>query len=120
MQTKEQAMQDDPGLLGQIFTERAAVVAFFGAMGGLTRALALKTGWKEGVRVMLVGTLFASGVGMLAPFLLKPWIGEVTPEILALGGTTGAFAYIMGITSATLIEMLIGDKDKTREDGDAA
>lgn len=69
----------DPNLLYEVFNQRAALLTFFGALGGSVRAAVLKTTWREAMRVVFVGGAVSFGVGVLAPVIMKPWIGEI-PE----------------------------------------
>lgn len=92
-------------LLNEIFNERAALMAFFGALGGMVRSAALKTTWREGLRVVFVGSATAFGLGVLAPYVLRPWIGDViTEEMAGALGTLCAAAFVVGLVAVTLIE----------------
>ena len=73
-------MNHDPNLWSKVFSDRNALLAFLGAMGGLTRSLALKTSWIEGLRVTIIGAIFAAGVGAIAPVLLRPWLGDLPDD----------------------------------------
>ena len=44
-----------------IFNERGALLATFGALGGAVRSAALKTGWREGLRVIFIGSATSFG-----------------------------------------------------------
>lgn len=103
-------MKDEPGLIWQIFNERGALLAFFGALGGAVRAATLKTTWREGVRVIFVGGSTSFGVGVLAPHLLRPWIGDLPEEMSGALGTLCAAAFLTGLIAVTLIERMIEKK----------
>ena len=95
---------NDPHLVSQIFNERGALLTFFGALGGAVRSAALKTTWREGLRVIFIGAATAFGVGVLSPVILRPWLGEL-PE--GLEGTLGSLcsaAFVLGLVAVTLIE----------------
>lgn len=95
-------------LLNEIFNERAALMAFFGALGGMVRSAALKTTWREGLRVVFIGSATAFGLGVLAPYVLRPWIGDViTEEMAGALGTLCAAAFVVGLVAVTLIERWI-------------
>lgn len=108
-------MSQGPNLFTEIFNERGALLAFFGALGGAVRSAAIKTTWREGVRVIFIGSATSFGVGVLAPTLLKPWIGELPEEMAGALGTLCAAAFLVGLVSVTLIERMI-DND-SEEDG---
>jgi len=106
---------NDPSLFTEIFNERGALLTFFGALGGSVRAVTLKTTWKEGLRVTFIGAAFAFGVGVLAPFLARPWIGDLPEGMAGAIGTLCAAAFIVGLVAVTIIERML-DK-KAQEDG---
>jgi drug/metabolite transporter (DMT)-like permease len=105
-------------LIDQIFNDRAALLAFFGALGGAVRSAVLRTTWREGLRVIFIGAATAFAVGALGPFVLKPWIGEVPADMAGSLGTLCSAAFIIGLVSVTMIERWIeGDKNgSSRED----
>jgi drug/metabolite transporter (DMT)-like permease len=105
----------DPSLWGHIFNERGALLAIFGALGGAVRAAATKTTWREGVRVVFVGSATAFGVGALGPWVLQPWLGNLPEDVAGALGTLCAAAFIVGLMAVTLIERLI-DGRKLRND----
>ncbi len=100
----------DPSLIAQIFNERGALLTFFGALGGAVRSAALKTTWKEGLRVVFIGAAFAFGVGVLAPFLARPWIGDLPEGMAGAIGTLCAASFIIGLVAVTLIERMLDKK----------
>lgn len=110
------ASQNDPNLLLEVFNQRAAILTFFGALGGSVRAAVLKTTWKEGLRVVFVGGAVSFGIGVLAPVVLKPWIGEIPDGMAGALGTLTAAAFLTGLVAVTLVERLIAGKD-LKDDG---
>lgn len=93
-----------------IFNERGALLAVFGALGGAVRSAALKTTWREGVRVVFIGSVTAFGVGVLAPFLLRPWIGDLPDGMAGALGSLCAAAFLTGLMAVTLVERLAAGK----------
>ena len=95
-----------------IFSERGLILAVFGALGGAVRSAALKTTWREGMRVVFIGSVTAFCVGAFGPQLLKPWLGEL-PENGPSSGTLGmlcASAFFVGLLAVTIIERLASGK----------
>jgi hypothetical protein len=103
-----------------IFNERGLMLAFFGALGGAVRSAALKTTWREGLRVMFIGSSTAFGVGVLAPFLLRPWIGDLPQGMAGALGTLCAAAFLLGLMAVTLIERMAAGKSVGPESGSDA
>jgi hypothetical protein len=97
----------DPNLLTEVFNQRAAILTFFGALGGSVRAAVLKTSWKEGLRVVFVGGAVAFGVGVLGPVIMKPWIGDLPDEMAGAMGTLTAASFLIGLVAVTLVERFI-------------
>jgi len=97
----------DPSLFFEVFNQRAAILTFFGALGGSVRAAVLKTTWREGVRVVFVGGAVAFGVGVLGPVVLRPWIGELPNEMAGAMGTLTAAAFLIGLVAVTLVERFV-------------
>lgn len=93
-----------------IFNERGALLAFFGALGGAVRSAALKTTWREGLRVVFIGGATSFGFGTLAPHLLKPWVGELPQDISSTIGTICAAAFLVGLMAVTIIERIAAGK----------
>lgn len=99
--------EKDPNLFFEVFNQRAAILTFFGALGGSVRAAVLKTGWKEGLRVVFVGGAVSFGVGVLGPVLMKPWIGDLPDEMAGAMGTLTAASFLIGLVAVTLVERFI-------------
>lgn len=111
------AAQNDPNLLLEVFNQRAGILTFFGALGGSVRAAVLKTTWKEGLRVVFVGGAVSFGIGVLAPVILQPWIGELPDGMAGALGTLTAAAFLTGLVAVTLVERLIdGDPKDSNND----
>lgn len=100
-----------------IFNERGALLVFFGALGGAVRSAALKTTWREGLRVMFIGGATAFGVGVLAPHLLRPWIGDLPEGMAGALGTLCAASFLVGLMAVTLIERLAAGKSIVKPGG---
>lgn len=99
--------EKDPSLIFEVFNQRAAILTFFGALGGSVRAAVLKTTWREGLRVVFVGGAVAFGVGVLGPVLMKPWIGDLPDEMAGAMGTLTAASFLIGLVAVTLVERFI-------------
>lgn len=99
-----------------IFNIRSGILTFFGALGGTVRWAALKTSWKEGLRVMFMGSATAFGVGVLAPYILHPWIGDIPADMVGALGTLCAMAFLTGLMSVTIIERLLAGKSFKDDD----
>lgn len=110
-------MSGEPSLFWQVFGENGLLTALFGALGGAVRAAALKTTWREGLRVVFIGTATSFGVGALAPFVLKRWGLDIPTDMSGALGTLCAGAFLVGLISVTLIERLISTAE--REGGNA-
>ena len=106
----------DPSLFGQIFNEQGALLAFFGALGGLVRSATIKTGVIEGIRVTFIGSAMAFGVGVLSPFLVRPWVGELPEGMHSALGTLCAGAFIVGLVGVTLVERFLAGRQLVEDD----
>ncbi len=95
----------------QVFDEQGVLMAFFGALGGAVRSAALKTTWREGLRVVFIGSATAFGVGVLAPFVLRPYIGDIPADMAGAMGTLCASAFVVGLVAVTLIERWLDGKE---------
>ncbi|AGH07377.1 hypothetical protein SUFG_00004 [Sulfitobacter phage phiCB2047-B] len=108
----------DPNLLYEVFNQRAALLTFFGALGGSVRAAVLKTTWREAMRVVFVGGAVSFGVGVLAPVIMKPWIGEIPEGMGGAFGTLTAASFLTGLVAVTLVERLIAGPQKKGGEND--
>lgn len=102
----------DPNLITEVFNQRAGILTFMGMLGGSVRAAVLKTTWREGLRVIFVGGAVAFGVGVLAPVVMKPWIGELPDEMAGALGTLTAASFLVGLVAVTLVERFISGPQK--------
>lgn len=105
----------DPNLFFEVFNQRAGILTFFGSLGGTVRAVVLRTSWKESLRVIFVGGAVAFGVGVLAPVVMKPWIGSIPDSMTGALGTLTATAFLVGLVAVTLVERFI---DPAKEEDD--
>ena len=107
--------KEDPNLFLEVFNQRAALLTFFGALGGSVRAAVLKTTWKEGLRVIFVGGAVSFGVGVLGPIIMEPWVGDLPYEMAGALGTLSAASFLIGLLAVTLVERLIsGESSKPK------
>ena len=91
------------GPLAQVFNELALVLAIMGAAGGATFGLANRLPLIEVARGILLGALMASGLGVLLPNVLSPWIGvDALTTVPVLAGC----AYFAGFVQDVLISKL--------------
>ena len=104
----------DPNLLLEVFNQRAALLTFFGALGGSVRAAVLKTSWREGLRVVFVGGAVAFGVGVLGPVMMRPWIGDLPDEMAGAMGTLTAASFLIGLVAVTLVERFISGPENNK------
>ena len=91
------------GPLAEVFNELALVLALMGAAGGATRGLALRLQWREVLRGIALGALLASGVGVLLPHVLGPWLG---PDLPVTVPALAACAYLVGFMQDAVIARL--------------
>lgn len=107
---------NNTNLLTEVFNQRAAILTFFGMLGGSVRAAVLKTSWREGLRVVFVGGAVSFGVGIIAPVVMKPWIGEIPEGMAGALGTLTAAAFLTGLVAVTLVERFIAGPTKGGEE----
>ena len=109
-------MPDANNLFTEVFNQRGAMLTFFGMLGGSVRAAVLKTTWKEGVRVVFVGGAVSFGVGVLAPVLMKPWIGELPDQMAGALGTLTAASFLIGLVAVTIVERFIAGPPESKKE----
>ena len=109
------ANENTPSLVAEVFNQRAAILTFFGMLGGSVRAAVLKTSWREGVRVVFVCGAVAFGVGVVGPVMLKPWIGELPEGMAGALGTLTAASFLTGLVAVTLVERFIAGPMKEQK-----
>ena len=100
----------------EVFNQRAAVLTFFGMLGGSVRAAVLKTTWREGLRVIFVGGAVAFGVGVVGPVLMKPWIGELPDQMAGALGTLTAASFLIGLVAVTIVERFIAGPPESKKE----
>ena len=106
----------EPDMLAEVFNQKAAVLAVFGALGGSVRAAVLKTTWRESLRVIFVGGAVSFGVGVAGPGLLPDFIGELDTSS-GLGALT-ASAFLLGLISVTIVERIFTKLWEGKNDDD--
>ena len=90
-----------------IFNERGALLAIFGAMGGAVRSATLKTTWREGIRVIFIGSVLSFGFGSLSPYFLRPFIGKLPDDLATSLGFLCSAAFVVGLVGVTVAERII-------------
>lgn len=100
----------------QVFSNLGGALAFFGGLGGLVRALVFRVDWKETLRVVLVGSATAFGIGTLSPHVLKWLVGDLPENISGALGTLCSLAFIIGIVSVALVERFVVKKKEVSRD----
>jgi len=109
--------EKDPNLILEVFNQRAGILTFMGMLGGSVRAVVLKTTWREGIRVVFVGGAVAFGIGVVAPVIMEPWIGELPENMAGALGTLTAASFLIGLVAVTLVERFIsGPKEGEEND----
>jgi len=109
------SQDNTPSLIAEVFNQRAAILTFFGMLGGSVRAAVLKTTWREGLRVVFVGGAVAFGVGVVGPVMLKPWIGDLPDGMAGALGTLTAASFLTGLVAVTLVERFIAGPSKEQQ-----
>ncbi|WP_241648397.1 hypothetical protein [Paenirhodobacter populi] len=86
----------------------AFAAALWGALGGATNALVIRTTIREAVRHITLGALFAAGIGGLGAPIVGYWLG-MPPETLTMtgGAAGGSVAYLTGSIGAAIFEVVI-------------
>jgi hypothetical protein len=109
--------EKDPNLILEVFNQRAGILTFMGMLGGSVRAVVLETTWREGIRVVFVGGAVAFGIGVVAPVIMEPWIGELPENMAGALGTLTAASFLIGLVAVTLVERFIsGPKEREKND----
>jgi hypothetical protein len=94
----------------EIVTRQDLVLLGFGALGGMVRSASLKTTWKEGIRVVFIGSATSFGFGSLTPVMLKPFIGDIPADLQGTVGFIASAAFLVGLIAVTIVERLIAGK----------
>jgi hypothetical protein len=101
-------MFDSGGPVHQVISEQNLVLAAFGALGGMVRSAALKTTWKEGLRVTFIGCATSFGFGRLAPVIItKIYDVDIPDKVSDSFGVICACAFFVGLAAVTLIERFV-------------
>ena len=81
-----------------------------GGCGGMARGLALHLRLREVARGVILGALLATGLGVLLPLVLEPWVGSEAPSTPAV---LAACAFLVGFVQDVVIARLQrGPKDE--------
>jgi hypothetical protein len=105
----------DPSSWKEILHPLALAMAAFGGLGGLVRALVVKSSFRDGVRVVVVGAGTSFGLGALSPAMLEV-IKIPLPADPALSvGIMTSSGFIIGVTSIAIVEWLIWRAKKRDE-----
>lgn len=107
-------MDDNTNIWAEVFSPLATAIAFFGGLGGLVKALALRVSYRETLRVVIIGAATAFGLGTLSPHILKWLVGDVPEEIRTSLGTLCALAFIVGLIATALVERFIAKAEDHR------
>lgn len=81
--------------------------AFYGAVGGLTSALAINVDKRAVVRQVLLGAVVAGGMGSGAGAVMAAWL-DVDWSAVPAGGATGTMSYLTGVFGPAVIEVILG------------
>lgn len=83
--------------------------ALWGALGGGTNALVIRTSMRDAARHVLLGAIVAAGMGGLGAPILAKWLGLPAETLhLAEGGAAGgSVAYLTGSIGAAVITSII-------------
>lgn len=91
------------GPLAEVFNELSLVLAVMGGIGGMARGLAIKTPWREVLRGVTLGALLATGLGVLLPLLVGPWLGQ---GVASSPAALAACAFVVGFLQDIFIDRL--------------
>lgn len=111
-------MSEGPNLWRDLFSDQGLIQAFMGGLGGGVRALRLRTSWREGLRVILIGAATAFGAGVFAPSLLRPYVGDLPETAGTAFGMLAAASFLIGLLAVTIIEKVIDQQKVDGEDAD--
>lgn len=89
------------------------IAVIYGAAGGLSSALLVKENhpdrramWRDLRRQVVLGALFAGGVGSGGAALLYPKLG-LSPEAVATAGAGGAAFYLIGLFGPAFAKVVL-------------
>ncbi len=94
------------GVLRDLATSTAVILATWGALGGATNALTTKMRLRDALRHILLGGLIAAGMGSLSMALVATWL-SLPPEAIPAGGAAGSAAYLVGVFGPAFIEVVL-------------
>lgn len=100
-------MSDDPNIWREVFSPLSQALAFFGGLGGLVKAMVQRLDWRETLRVVIVGSGTAFGMGALSPIALRHIIGEIPDDLAGTLGVLCASAFMVGVVAVALVERFI-------------
>lgn len=103
-------MSNDPSPWAQIVNQKAELLVFFGALGGMVRSATLKTTWKEGLRVVFVGSACSFGFGSLGTYVITPFVGTLPSDVSTALSFMCSGAFIMGLIGVTIAERFVFGK----------
>lgn len=81
--------------------------SFYGAVGGLTSALAINVDKKALLRQVILGAVVAGGMGSGAGAVLGAWL-NIDWASVPVGGATGTMSYLTGVFGPAIIEVILG------------
>lgn len=81
--------------------------SFYGAVGGLTSALAINVDRKALLRQVILGAVVAGGMGSGAGAVMSAWM-NINWSAVPAGGATGTMSYLMGVFGPAIIEVILG------------
>lgn len=105
--------------LNTIFNERGLLFVFFGSLGAAVRSAALKTTWREGLRMIFIGGACSFGFGTASPYILEKVFGiKMAADVSQAMPGLCASAFVVGLTAITLIEFFVSARN-TNAKGEA-
>ena len=81
--------------------------SFYGAVGGLTSALAINVDKKALLRQVVLGAVVAGGMGSGAGAVMSAWL-NIDWAAVPAGGATGTMSYLTGVFGPAFIEVILG------------
>ncbi|MFB2530724.1 hypothetical protein ACEYYA_00985 [Paracoccus sp. p3-h83] len=81
-------------------------MAIGGAAGGLTNALVTSQERRSGLRLIVIGSLVATGMGGLGGVALT-LLTDLPAAAIPAGASVGPVAYVLGLFGAPVIELML-------------
>lgn len=81
-------------------------VGLWGAAGGITNALIVKSNRREAVRLIFLGGFVSAGTSSVAGAIISVYFNLSTEAAVAIGGA-GSFGYMAGIFFPAMFEVLL-------------